>query len=58
MFSGIAIPDEFTCPGIEVLLGILDTLGEWSWGWTIQNTDAATWPFGDLNPILPPARRD
>src|SRR5882724_7067421 len=51
MFTGIAIPDEFTRPGVEVLLGVLDTFGEWAWGWTVQDANATPRAFGHLNPI-------
>src|SRR5919108_1489575 len=46
MLAGVPIPDEFTRPGVKVLLGVLDPLGEWSWGWPVQNPDAAPRTFG------------
>jgi len=31
VFAWVAIPDEFTGTGVEVLLGVLDALGKCGW---------------------------
>ena len=38
-------------PRVEVLLRVLDTLGEWAWGGTVQDANAAPRTFVDLDPI-------
>jgi hypothetical protein len=45
----IAFSDELSRPSIEVLLGNSHALSERAWRRLVQNPDAASGTFGDLN---------
>src|SRR5712691_8148708 len=51
MLAGIAVANECCRPGVEVLFGVLHTLGKRRRCRPIEDTNATAWAFGDFDAV-------